>query len=272
MLLSHSAHAAPETILTREQEAARNAEEAEREALVRLVYQERLLQVPPETFHAPVVDPARPVSAMVEDLLFLDLAVHLLEHGGVENVDRLRAAAQTWRARSTRDAARSLDALTDRLRPSREELTEAGRSALALSAVAARAEEKSGGAALGLDAPAPGSVAPLDYIPVPPEDLAALRERYLASGQPVDEAWYNRLARDPVAEERWKQQQAAMEKEVARLQTGWKTEKGLGYRIGTWTQEVWQRKDPLGLAVIAVFLLGAVATLFIGFKLLRRDR
>ncbi|MCK6570440.1 hypothetical protein L6V77_04925 [Myxococcota bacterium] len=270
--------AAPAPILTREEEAARKADEAEREAIIALIYQERLLQVPPDTFHAPTADPKRSVAALVEDLLFLDLAVHLLEQGGVENIDRLRAAAQTWRARATRDAARSREALVDRLGPSRDELTEAARTALSVAEVAARGEERTTGAVVGtapsgtLAASATAPVAPLDYIPVPPEDLAALRERYMASGRPVDEAWYNRLARDPIAEERWKQQQAAMEKEVARLQTGWKTEKGAGYQIGVWTQDVWQRKDPLGLAVIFVFLLGAGAAGFVVFKLIRRDR
>lgn len=263
---------APTDILTREEEAARKAEEAEREGIIGLIYSERLLRVPPETFHAPTADLDRPVAAIVEDMLFLDLAVHLLEYGGVENIDRLRAAAQIWRARATRDAARSRDALADRLTPSRDELTEAARSALPLATVAARGEEKSSGAVVGGSAPAPVSVAPLDYIPVPPEDLVALRERYMASGRPVDEAWYNRMARDPIAEERWKQQQLAMEKEVARLQTGWKTEKGFGYQIGVWTQDVWQRKDPLGLGLIAIFLLGAAVAAFVVFKLIRRDR
>lgn len=266
-----SATAGPDTILTREEEARLKAEEAEREALVQRVYRERLLQIPPETFHAPHVDTARPVLGLVEDLLFLELATRLLEHGGVENIDRLREAAQTWRGRAIRDAARSREALADRLRPTEAERADSARSGLSLEQVLARNEEKPADARPGVAAAQPAA-APLDYIPVRPEDLNALRDRYMASGQSVDENWYARLARDPVAEKRWKEQQRAHETNVARLQTAWATEHGASYQIGTWLQDTWHRKDPLGLAIIAVILLGLAGVVWVAFKLLRRDR
>ncbi len=265
-----TAKAAP-PILSREEEARAKALEAERETLIQRVYQERLLQVPPETFHPGRANAQRPVLDVVEDLLFLDLAARILETGGVENVDRLREAAQVWRNRSARNAARSREVLSDRLQPSQEELVEAGRTGLALSDVVARAEEKPATTVAALPGAQPASAAPLDYIPVRAEDLAALRERYLASGRTVDEAWYSRLSRDPIAEQRWKEQQRANELHVARLQTAWATDRGLSYQTGTWLQEVWHRKDPVGLAIVAVLLLGLAAVLFLAFKLLRRD-
>jgi hypothetical protein len=270
-LAGASAQAAP-PILTREEEARAKALEAERETLVQRIYRERLLQVPPETFHPGRANAQRPVLDVVEDLLFLDLAARILETGGVENVDRLREAAQVWRNRSARNAARSREVLSDRLHPSQDELVEAGRTGLALADVVTRAEEKPAAAVAALPGAQPTSAAPLDYIPVPAEDLAALRERYLASGRTVDEAWYARLARDPIAEQRWKDQQRANELNVARLQTAWATDRGFSYQTGTWLQEVWHRKDPVGLAIVAVLLLGLGAVMLLAFKLLRRDR
>lgn len=267
-----SAQSSARPILTREQEAQAKAEDAEREALIQRIYRERLLQVPSETFHPPVADVSRPVLSIVEDLLFLDLAARLLETGGAENVDRLREAAQAWRARATRDAARSRDALADRLRPTQDELTESGRTALPLTVVKSRDETKPAPDPAGLVAAEVPAAAPLDYIPVPPEDLAALRDRYLANGQRVDESWYARISRDPIAEQRWRDQQRAMEMNIARQQTGWATERGATFQFGEWLRDTWQRKDPFGLAIIAIFLLATGAVVFVAFKLLRRDR
>lgn len=267
-----SAQSSARPILTREEEAQAKAEDIEREALIQRIYRERLLQVPSETFHPPVADVSRPVLSVVEDLLFLDLAARLLETGGAENVDRLREAAQTWRARATRDAARSRDVLADRLRPTQEELTESGRTALPLTVVKSRDEAKPAPSSTGVVAAEAPAAAPLDYIPVRPEDLAALRDRYQANGQRVDENWYARLSRDPIAEQRWKDQQRALEMNVARQQTGWATDRGTSYQIGEWLRETWQRKEPFGLAVIAIFLLAAGAVVLVAVKLLRRDR
>jgi hypothetical protein len=270
-LMPVNALAAP-TILSREEEAQAKALEAERETLVQRIYRERLLQVPPETFHSGRANAKRPVLDVVEDLLFLDLAARILETGGVENVDRLREAAQVWRNRSARNATRSREVLSDRLHPSQDELVEAGRTGLSLVDVIARDDEKPAAAIAAVPGAAPMSAAPLDYIPVPPEDLAALRERYLASGRSVDEAWYSQLARDPIAEQRWKEQQRATELHVARLQTAWATDKGLSYQTGTWLQETWQRKDPVGLAIVAVLLLALGVVVLVALKLLRRDQ
>ena len=257
-------------IPTRAEEARAKAEEAEREALIQRIYRERLLQVPPETFHPPVADLDRPVLTIVEDLLFLDLAAHLLENGGAENIDRLREAAQSWRARATRDAARSRDVLADRLRPTRDELTESARTGLLLAVVKARDETKPTTSPSGTPTIQAPAAAPLDFIPVPAEDLAALRDRYRASAQTVDENWLERLSRDPTAEQRWKEQEAAADLSRARLQTAWATDRGTSYQLGAWLQETWQRKEPIGLAVIMVFVLALAALVFVALKLLRR--
>ncbi len=261
--------------MTRADADARRTADRERMALVERIYQERLRAVPPDTFHPAADDGQRTVGTVAEDMVGLELTLRLIEPGGLENIDRIRSAALAWRTRNARSAIRGREVLKDKLRPSQDELDEAAHTTVPLAYVQAHPEERptqpnsiGGGAA----PPGTPSAPPLDYIPVPPEEMQALRERYLASGQPVSQTWYDRLYRDPAADEDWKRQRDAFELEVARVQTTHATEHGGSYQFGLWIQDVWHKKEPLGLALIGIFVVGALAAAALATRLLRRDR
>lgn len=286
LLLTLAAPALAQPV-SREEEERLRALEAERDAIVDLAAEE-LLTIQPETFHGPLGRTDRPTLDVVTDLLVLDWALALLEHGGAENLDRLRAAAQAARRKQVRDAARSREALADEVRPSSAERFEAGRTSVALREVLARPAEKPADDApvpadgVPPDGPGPGAPrpgdrpaagtrgAPLAYIPVSPEELAALRDRHRARGT-GSQAWLEQVAADPMAEQRWREASEAERQTNLRRTNTMAVEKEGGYALGEWLFVTFQKKDLLGLSVVAFVLLLFAGAVVLVFKMMRKD-
>ena len=123
--------------LTREEEAVLAAAEAEREALIAQLLETVLRDVPPETFHGAPGRLDRPVQAIVDEMLLLDWALELTEHGGIENLDRIRATALRRRREVAPTASRVREMMSTRLEPTRAEDHEAGRGRISASRILA---------------------------------------------------------------------------------------------------------------------------------------
>lgn len=282
--------AGPAFAVTPEEEARLKALEDEREALVEQVFQERLTRVLPETFHRrPGISVDTTLSA-VQELLLLEWLDAALEHGGTENIDRVRTSVNVLRKRTMRDAARTREILGRHVRPERDDRFEAERAEARLLDVVANpldpaADPARGGAKPVQPQPAaPGhqgaeaaaevvAEAPkLDYIPVAPEELQRLRERHMVDGFAApDDQWYAQLRHDPREQERWAAAARAENEKLKRTTARMDVKKGASYSLGVWIQDAWVQKNPFRLGIIAIFLLGFFAVGYVLFIFLRKQ-
>jgi hypothetical protein len=286
LLLALPAAAQP---VSREEEDRLRANEAERQGIVDLAGTE-LLGIEPDTFHGPLGRTDRPTLAVVGDLLLLDWTLDLLPFGGAENLDRIRAAVRAERRKQVRDAARSRDELESEVKPSEAERFEAGRTSVPLRDLLAHPEEKpandapvpaagsepvAGGP--GAVVPEPGSenarpaaAKPLDYIPVSPEELRALRDRHKAAGTP-NTAWLEEVAADPLAEQEWKERAEKERQSELRRTTTMSVEKRGTFALGEWLYDTFHNKDPVGLGVVVVVLLVLAGGVYMLVAVVRKD-
>lgn len=277
--------AGPALAVTPEEEARLKALEDEREALVEQVFQERLTRVLPETFHRRPGLAVDTTLSAVQELLLLEWLDATLEHGGTENIDRVRTSVNVLRKRTMRDAARTREILGRHVRPERDDRFEAERAEAKLAEVVANpldpAADPSRGApkpatpkpaAPGSDAAAAADAPKLDYIPVAPEELQRLRERHMVNGFAApDEQWYAQLRHDPREQERWAAAARAENEKLKRTTARMDVKKGASYSIGLWIQEAWIQKNPFRLGIIAIFLLGFLAVGYVLFIFLRKQ-